>query len=288
MRTHTDSPLVSPALKAEFHRCRDITYRHGPNFSVGFRFLPTDKRYAVFSAYAFCRYADDLADEGNPVDEALLEACETELSRTYNGSPTHPITRALARTLTRYPIPREAFQGLIDGCRRDFTHKRYESFEELSIYCDLVAATISDISLAIFGPLDQEAYRLGKDLAYGLQLTNILRDVGEDVSRNRIYLPLDELRRFGVTEEDILNCRNSPEYRSLMVFQVERARNYFRRARSLPEHVEPDARFTVRLMAGVYESILEKIGKHPERSLQQETTLSFAEKVWIVFSSFIR
>ena len=142
---------VVTSVEDAYAYCRQITHRYGANFSVGFRFLPRVKRRAVYAAYAWCRQADDIADE--PGDDILprLEAWQVELDRCYEGSPSHPITIALADSLRFFPIPKEAFVALVDGCRQDLVKSRYADFEELLVYCDLVASSISDISLSIFG-----------------------------------------------------------------------------------------------------------------------------------------
>src|SRR6188472_583212 len=149
---------------AAYDYCRAITHKHGANFSVGFRFLPAVKRRAVYAAYAFCRVADDIADEGDDTVEqklVTLDAWQRELDAAYEGQPAQPITIALADALQHFKIPKSAFIDLIDGCRLDMVKTRYETFDELLHYCDLVATSIADISLAIFG------YRTEKALEYG-------------------------------------------------------------------------------------------------------------------------
>ncbi|HEX8152165.1 MAG TPA: squalene/phytoene synthase family protein, partial [Thermoanaerobaculia bacterium] len=193
--------------------CRRIAHQHGANFSVGFRFLPRRKRRAVYAAYAFCRMADDIADEGwsvIPVEAGvipsevegspsrieagdpstslgmtrtttldLLDEWQRELDAAYAGTPAHPITIALSDALQHFDIPKRAFVELIDGCRQDLVKTRYETFAELLHYCDLVASTISDISLSIFGYKSGEAIGYGRKLSTALQLTNGTRDVGD-------------------------------------------------------------------------------------------------------------
>src|SRR5688572_22663670 len=151
-----------------YEYCRRIAHKHGANFSVGFRFLPKVKRRAVYAAYAYCRWADDLADEGDQgsgVRAQELDAWQAELDACYSGQPTHPITIALADALTHFSIPKSAFVALIDGCRQDMVKTRYETFEELLHYCELVAASISDISLSIFGYRSDSAIEHGRDLS---------------------------------------------------------------------------------------------------------------------------
>lgn len=246
--------------EAAYRHCRELTRRAGPNFSVGFAFLPRDKRRATEAAYAFCRYLDDQVDipgAGDPEDR--LKEWETELDRTYSGNPTHPAGIALADALQRYPIPKTAFEGLIAGCRMDLAKTRYETFEELIVYCDLVATTIRDITLAIFGARGEEALRLGRSFSTALQLTNILRDVGEDLDRGRIYLPREERERFGMTEEELFARRVTPGFAALMKFSAARARGYFRDGMKILPLVDADARLAARLMGEVYLRLLDEI-----------------------------
>ena len=247
---------------------RRLTHRRGANFSLGFRLLPGRKRRAVYAAYAACRIPDDIVDEaaGRPVGEvrARLDEWEHEVVATYEGRPSRPETQALAEVLREVPIPRAALLGLVDGCRMDLERRRYATFAELERYCELVAVTISDISLAIFGTVRAEAPALGRHLAMALQLTNICRDVGEDVGRGRIYLPLDELAAHGVAASDVEGGRvDSDGYRALMASQCRRARACFRAANALPAAIAADARPAVRVMGGVYRRVLDRIAADP-------------------------
>ena len=248
---------------------RRLTHTRGGNFSLGFRLLPAGKRAAVYAAYAACRIPDDIVDEaGEGADPAAvrgrLDAWADEVRATYRGRPTRPETVALARTLERFPVPQAALLGLVEGCRLDLEKSRYASFAELERYCELVAVTISDISLAIFGTVREEAPALGRHLAMALQLTNICRDVGEDRERGRIYLPLDELASFGVGEDEIVAGRiESGSYRALMAFECDRARGYFAGANRLPATIAPDARPAVRVMGGVYRRVLDRVAADP-------------------------
>lgn len=251
---------------------RRLAHRRGANFSLGFRLLPPGKRRAVYAAYAACRIPDDIVDEaqaGVSRDELRrrLDEWAEELERTYRGRPGTPATRALAEVLVRHPIPKRALLDLVDGCRMDLERGRYADFPELERYCELVAVTISEISLAIFGTLDVKARAHGRQLAMALQLTNICRDVGEDLRRDRIYLPLDELVRFGVAESDLVAGHvDGDGYAALMAFQCERARAHFREANPLPALLEADARPAVRVMGGVYRRVLDRVQHDPRRA----------------------
>jgi 15-cis-phytoene synthase len=296
--------------------CRRITHKHGANFSVGFRFLPPEKRRAVYATYAFCRWADDIADdelsvilseERDPVPEGdsspssqlgmtrdaqlrmtRLDAWQHELELCYSGSPTHPITIALADSLQHFAIPKSAFIALIDGCRQDTWKTRYETFEELLHYCDLVASSISDLSLAIFGYKTDAALEYGRKLSTALQLTNVTRDVGDDLGRDRIYIPREELVRFGVTEEELFAHAETARMRKLIEFQIDRAEGYFRAAEPLLKELEWDARFPTILMGGVYATVLGKLKKDPLIVIRHRLSLTALQKIMVVGTRVLR
>lgn len=272
-----------------YAHCRAIAHKHGANFSVGFRFLPKAKRRAVYAAYAYCRVADDIADDLEGGDKAAaLQSWQQELDACYENRPTHPITIALADALTRFAIPKSAFVALIDGCRQDMVKTRYETFEELLQYCDLVATSISDISLSIYGYRTDAAPRYGRNLATALQLTNVTRDIGDDLQRDRVYLPQEELRRFGVEERDLFERRENDRVKALIEFQIGRAEEYFRAAEPLLQELSFDARFPTLLMGGVYATVLAKLRKDPLVAVRRRLSLSTAQKLAVVGSRMFR
>lgn len=274
-----------------YDHCRAIAHKHGANFSVGFRFLPKTKRRAVYAAYAFCRVADDIADEDTKsssrrVDE--LNQWQRELDACYAGSPTHPITIALADALEHFAIPKSAFIALIDGCRQDMVKTRYETFDELLQYCELVAASISDISLSIFGYRSDAAIGYGRNLAVALQLTNVTRDIGDDLTRDRIYVPAVELREFGVEERELFARAENERVKRMIEFQIERAHRYFVEAEPLLRELDFDARFPTLLMGGVYATVLAKLRKDPLIAIRRRLSLSPLQKVLVVGSRVLR
>ncbi|MBK5258477.1 MAG: phytoene/squalene synthase family protein [Thermoanaerobaculia bacterium] len=271
--------------------CRRITHKHGANFSVGFRFLPRVKRRAVYAAYAYCRWADDIADEDIVSTVSVregLDAWQAELDACYAGRPTHAITIALADSLQHFRIPKSAFVALINGCRQDTTTTRYETFDEVLRYCDLVATSISDISLSIFGYRTDAALVHGRNLATALQLTNITRDIGDDVTRDRIYIPREELSRFNVRESEIIARTESDRLRSLIEFQIERAESYFRAAEPLLHELAFDARFPTLLMGGVYATVLAKLRRDPLQAVRARVSLTSLQKVGVVAARMVR
>ena len=275
-------------LNDAYRHCRAIAHKHGANFSVGFRFLPRAKRRAVYAAYAFCRVADDISDDPGTDVAERLDAWQRELDACYENHPTHPITIALADALTRFDIPKSAFIDLIDGCRQDMVKSRYETFEELLHYCHLVATSISDISLSIFGYRTERAREYGRNLATALQLTNVTRDVGDDLGRDRIYLPREELRRFGVSEEDVIARVENDRMRSLIEFQIARAERYFHQAEPLLAELAFDARFGVLLMGGIYATVLSKLRKDPLVVIRKRLSLTKLQKVMVVGTRMLR
>lgn len=280
---------AAPAVAAAHRENRALTHRAGANFSVGFRFLPKERRQAVYAAYAWCRVADDAVDEGDPAGApARLDAWERELDAVYGGSPTSAAGVALAEALPRFPIPKEAFEGLLAGCRQDLAKTRYASFEELLGYCDLVASTISTISLAIFGGLgNPEAEARGRDLATALQLTNVVRDVGDDVARDRVYLPREDLDRFGVAEADLLARRATPAFGELVRFEARRALAYFRSAEPVKELVDPECRFAVTMMGGIYAEVARAVLAAPCETLHRRIALTAGGKVRAVLARLL-
>jgi phytoene synthase len=282
---------LSPTVDEAYAFCRRVAHKFGANFSVGFRFLPQRKRMAVYAAYAWCRWADDIADEGDPEPELRLrqlDAWQRELDACYAGRPSHPVTIALADALRSFAIPKPAFIALIDGCRQDMVKTRYETFAELLGYCELVAASISDISLAIYGYKTGAALGYGRDLSTALQLTNVTRDVGDDLTRDRVYLPQEELRRFGVTEAELFARTPSESLRRLLEFQIERAEGYFRAAEPLVHELSFDARFPTLLMGGVYATVLQRLRRDPLQVLRQRLRLTTPQKLAVIARRLVR
>lgn len=271
-----------------YNYCRAVAHKHGKNFSVGFRFLPKVKRRAVYAAYAYCRFADDIADDPGENIAERLDAWQAELDACYEGRPTHPITIALADALQHFAIPKSAFLALIEGCRQDMVKTRYETFDELVQYCDYVATSISDISLSIFGYKSDEALVYGRKLSTALQLTNVTRDIGDDVARDRIYVPLEELRQFGVSERELLDRVENDRVRQLIEFQIARAERYFREAEPLLGELDFDARFPTLLMGGIYATVLAKLRKDPLVAVRKRLSLSPLQKVLVVGTRVLR
>jgi phytoene synthase len=278
-------------LTAAYDHCQALTRREAKNFYYGFMLLPPRQRRAIYAAYAFARQCDDIVDAGLPVEEASLRlAADRELlDRCLEGHPQGLVFVALRGAIDSYRIPHEYFYRLIDGVETDLTVRRYANFEELKRYCYLVASVVGLISISIFGYRGgEEAQRHAADLGIALQLTNILRDVQEDLQRGRIYLPQDELARFGYAEEDLREGVANEAFRRLMAFQTERARQYFESGRRLFPCLSRRARACVGVMASIYSTILDDIRREPETVLKRRVSLSAGQKLALAGREVVR
>lgn len=267
------------------HYCEKKTARSGSSFYYSFLFLPTEQRRAIMALYAFCREVDDIVDEcdDSQVAQAKLSWWRQEIARLYAGDPQHPVTRALQTPIARYSLPQEQFQEILDGMAMDLTQTRYTSFKELALYCYRVAAVVGVMAAAIFGYEDRRTLKCAHDLGMAFQLTNILRDVGEDAARGRIYLPSDELARFGVSSDDIMARRMTGGMRALLQFQAERARGYYEKAfAQLPASDRYRQRSGL-IMAAIYLSTLDAIVQQGYPVLRRRVRLSRWRKLWIAW-----
>lgn len=278
-------------LSADYEYCQTLTKREAKNFYYGFMLLPPAQRQAIYAAYAFARQCDDIVDEGLPVEDARvkLAAYREQLDRCLEGDPEGPVFTALKHAVETYGIPHEYLYGLIRGVESDLTVHRYETFDDLKRYCYLVASVVGLISIEIFGyDGGEKAQEHAANLGVALQLTNILRDIREDGERDRIYLPLDECAMFGVSEEDVLAGEVSPAFRSLMSFQVGRAREYFAEGRKLLPYLPRRARACVGAMSGIYEAILDEIGRRPSIVFRRRISLSTSQKLALAGRELMR
>ncbi|HEX6136286.1 MAG TPA: presqualene diphosphate synthase HpnD, partial [Casimicrobiaceae bacterium] len=212
--------------------CAERAAQSGSSFHYSFRLLPAQRRAAITALYAFCREVDDVVDEVSDPNVARVKLAwwRTEIDAVYEGTPQHPVALALQPVVRRHALPRAHLQTIIDGMQMDLDKARYLDFAELETYCDRVAGVVGLMSAEIFGYEDPRTRDYARDLGIAFQLTNIVRDVGEDARRGRIYLPQDELARYGVAASQVLRAQASPAFAELMRFQVERARSWYERA----------------------------------------------------------
>ena len=271
------------ALAGDYERCAEITRRSTSNFYYAFMLLPLERRRALYAVYAFCRFVDDIADDESIREPAeLLRRWRDELGRVYGGTPTRAISRALADAAARFSIPREYFEEVIAGVEMDLARKRYASFGELRQYCYRVASAVGLICIEVFGYRNPGARVYAENLGIALQLTNILRDVKEDAGRGRIYLPLEDLARFGVSEDEILRGVYSDAFVRLMEFEANRARDFYALAeRALPAE-DRATLLTAEAMRMIYGSLLRLIVSSNYRVLDRRLSLSAPRKLYLV------
>ena len=279
-------------LDSAYEYCQELTRREAKNFYYGFILLPNDQRRAIYAAYAFARRCDDIADDdGLPRAEAgaRLKEYRRALERCLCGRTDGPTFAALKHAIDRYSIPPSYFHELIDGVEMDLTASRYPDFEELKTYCRLVASVVGQICIEVFGYRGGERARArAADLGIALQLTNILRDIREDGERGRIYLPLDEIARFGYSEEELLAAEVTPAFRQLMAFQCERAQQFYESGRKLLPYLPRRPRACVGAMAGIYRSILQEIQRDPSVVFSRRVSLSTGQKLALAGRELLR
>lgn len=271
------------SLDADYERCALVTRRSSSNFYYAFMLLPAERRRALHALYAFCRFLDDISDDerfDNPAD--LLRSWREELERVYNGTPTRAISRALGDSARRFNIRRQHFDEFIAGVEMDLTRKRYRTFADLRLFCYRVASTVGLMCIEIFGYSNPAARDYAENLGIALQLTNIMRDVQEDAGRGRIYLPLEDLSQFGVSEDDILHGVYSANFVALMEFEATRARTFYARAEAALPNEDRSSLVTAEAMRLIYGTLLDRIVKSNYRVFDGRLSLSAPRKLYLV------
>jgi phytoene synthase len=267
--------------------CQERAAASGSSFYYSFVFLPPDTRRAITAFYALCRELDDVVDECHErqVAETKLDWWRGEIARFADGVPEHPATRALFDTPQGRNAPAALLLEIVDGMAMDLDYQRYPDFKSLNLYCYRVAGVVGEVAAAIFGGArsedDRAIRRYAHELGLAFQLTNIIRDVGEDARRGRIYLPQDELARFGVAEADVLNGHDTPEFQALMQFQYERASAHYDSAlAALPAHARRAQRPGL-VMAAIYRTLLDEIRRDHFPVLRARVSLTPLRKLWL-------
>jgi len=281
---------MSVSLDESYRQCQQIARRTGKNFYYSFLMMPRAKRQAMCAIYAFMRRSDDIADStANPAvaSEGLRQWRATVDAALRGETSSEPTLPALVDTVKRYGIEPRYFHELLDGTEMDQRVTRYECFEDVYRYCYHVASVVGLIVLPVFGYQDQAALVPAEACGIAFQLTNILRDVKEDAGLGRIYLPREDLKRFGVEEADIMSSQTTPQFIELMKFEAARAREYYAKAVPLLDMIEPDSRGTLAVMIGIYGGILDKIEKQNYAVFDGKIRLSTAEKLWIVAKNWM-
>jgi phytoene synthase len=270
--------------------CQQKAAQSGSSFYYSFLFLPPQRRSAITALYAFCREVDDVVDETSDPQVALttLAWWRKEVSQMLAGTPNHPVTRALAPHLQTFDIRGEHLIAVIDGMEMDLTQTRYLDFVALERYCWHVASVVGIMSANIFGFRDERTLQYAEKLGLAFQLTNIIRDVGEDARRGRIYLPISELQQFGVPAADILNAKHSDRFVQLMRFQLERAQRCYDEAFALLPPQDRRAQRTGLIMAAIYRALLDEIERDGLRVLEHKISLTPLRKLWLAWKTWVR
>ena len=270
--------------------CQKKAADSGSSFYYSFLFLPVNRRRAITALYAFCREVDDVVDECPDPQLAATKLAwwRQAVAKLYAGTPDHPVTQALLPVLGEFNLPQEQLLEIIDGMEMDLQQTRYLDFKALSLYCYRVASVVGLLAAEIFGTQDRQTQKYAHDLGMAFQLTNIIRDVGEDARRGRVYLPIDELQRFDVPVADILNARHSDNFRRLMEFQIERAEQYYAQAMAALPAIDRKAQRPGLVMAAIYRTLLEEIKRDGCQVLTQRTSLTPIRKLWIAWRTWIK
>ena len=268
-------------LQEAYRHCRQITRREARNFYLAFITLPNSKRRAIYAAYAFARLCDDIADGDGPTPEkvAQLDQVRHALAEAYAGRPREAVFIALLDVARTYQIPQSYFEDLVAGVEMDTVKSRYATYGELRQYCYGVASTVGLICVEIFGYRDPMARQYAVDLGLAMQLTNILRDIREDASRGRVYLPQDELAQHHYSEAELLQGVVNPQFVELMRFQARRAREYYARGAKLLPLVPARSRACISVLYGLYSRLLDRMEARGFNVFQGRTRLSGFEKL---------
>ncbi len=269
--------------------CQDKAAASGSSFYNSFRFLAKDKRRAITTLYAFCREVDDVVDEcsDEQVARTTLNWWRGQVAEIYGGKPQHPVAIALVPIVKQFNFAQEHLLEIIDGMEMDLNHPRYENFKSLQLYCYRVASVVGLLTVEIFGYQNRQTLKYAHDLGIAFQLTNIIRDVGEDARRNRIYLPMDELQQFNVTAAEILNSRDSANFQKLMAFQVERAQRFYDQALALLPKEDKKAQRVGLIMAAIYRATLAEVVASGCHVLKERVSLTPSYKLWLAFKTWL-
>ena len=270
--------------------CQDKTAKSGSSFYYSFFFLDKQQRKAITALYAFCREVDDIVDSDmdENVAHVKLQWWRDEISNLFNAEARHPVTKALLPHIQHYNLAEEYFQEIIDGMQMDLEKHHYASFEELSLYCYRVASVVGLLSAEIFGYQDRQTLKYAHNLGMAFQLTNIIRDVHEDATRQRVYLPDEDIQRFGLTREDILNLKDSEQFRQLLAFETQRAQEYYQKAFDLLPETDRYAQRCGIIMAAIYRSTLDEVQADGFAVLKHRIVLTPLRKIWLALSCLFK
>ncbi len=269
--------------------CQKKAAASGSSFYYSFLYLPRERRRAITALYAFCREVDDVVDETSDAQLAATKLAwwRQEIGLLFDGKPQHPVSRALQPAIAAYGVTAARLNEIIDGMQMDLTQTRYLDFAGLERYCYHVAGVVGILAAGIFGYRDARTLEYARRLGIAFQLTNIIRDVGEDARKNRIYLPIADLQQFGVGAADLLQARHSEAFVALMRFQAERARGYSREAMAALPAGDRRAQRPGLIMAAIYRALLDEIERDGFRVLSARTSLTPLRKFWIAWKTWL-
>jgi len=269
--------------------CQAKAAASGSSFYYAFRFLPPARRRAITALYAFCREVDDVVDETADAQLAATKLAwwRQEIALLFDGRPQHPVTRALQPALEPYGITAQRLNEIVDGMEMDLRQARYLDFKALERYCYLVAGAVGLLAAGIFGYRDARTLEYARTLGTAFQLTNIIRDVGEDARKNRVYLPVEDLQRFGVGVADLREGRHGPAFVELMRFEAARAREHYARALAALPAADRRAQRPGLIMAAIYRALLDEIERDGFQVLRARTSLTPVRKLWIAWKTWV-
>jgi 15-cis-phytoene synthase len=269
--------------------CQDKAAKSGSSFYYSFRFLPPERRRAITALYAFCREVDDIADDVADVNvaRAKLGWWRAEVANLFAGHPTHPVTKALQPATQQFGIDQMRLGEIIDGMEMDLTRHRYADFDALKLYCHRVAGVVGQLSASIFGYTNPKTLDYAENLGLAFQMTNIIRDVGEDARRDRIYLPQNELQQFGVSVADLLDCKQTPAFEKLMAYQTARAKSLYSAAFQALSLEDRRSQRPGLIMSAIYRTLLDELERDGFKVLNQRTSLTPLRKLWIAWKTWI-
>ena len=281
---------AAPAAMNPHDYCQQKAAASGSSFYYSFLFLPEARRRAITALYAYCREVDDVVDETSDAGVARVKLAwwREEVARIYHGQPQHPVARALRDVVGPYDLREAELQEVIDGMAMDLEYNAYPDFEALRVYCHRVAGVVGILSAKIFGYTDARTLEYAADLGLAFQLTNIIRDVGEDARRDRIYLPLHELAKYGVTTDDITKARETEGFQRLMEFQIDRANGLYDQAFSKLPAADRKAQRPGLVMAAIYRTLLVEIRRGGSHVLTERTALTPIRKLWIAWRTWVK
>lgn len=271
-----------------YEYCQNTVAKSGSSFYYSFLFLSPEKYQAIIPIYAFCRKVDDIVDDCKTpeITEQQLAWWHTEIQALFSGKPTHPITQALLPHIKPYQLHQHLFEEILNGMFMDLKYQGYETFDDLKVYCHCVASAVGLLAAQVFGYTDNKTLEYAKHLGIALQLVNIIRDIGEDADRGRIYIPAEDLRRFQIDPNDIFDKKYTKAFEACMDFQAARAREYYQNALlTLPAEDAP-AQGAGLIMAAVYFSLLKEMQRSRFRVLEQRFSLTPIRKLWIAWKTW--